>query len=269
MNPKISIITIRYNHKESLEKTLKSVVSQDYKDFEYVVIDGGSTDGSKELLEKYSDKITSWVSEPDNGIYHALNKGILSATGDYLFFLNAGDLFIDESSLSLAAKEVHTEDIIYFNIEVKGENVNFVKECPSVLSFYFFYKDTLPHQATFMSAKSFKMNGLYDESLKIVADWKWYFEAICFKNLTYKKVNEKFSTFFLDGISSLNSEKVIAERNKVLFTLPSVFTTDALEMDALKSELKELQHFQRSYQHLKKYRLVKLLHQLKLINIPD
>lgn len=80
---------------------------------------------------------------------------------------------------------------------------------------------------------------------------------------------KNFPLFFLDGISSLNSEKVIAERNKVLFTLPSVFTTDALEMDALKSEIKELQHFQRSYQHLKKYRLVKLLHQLKLINIPD
>ncbi len=90
---KLSIITVNLNNKDGLQKTIDSVISQTFKDFEWIVIDGGSTDGSKELIEKYSDYISYWVSEPDKGIYNAMNKGIKVAKGDYLEFLNSGDIF--------------------------------------------------------------------------------------------------------------------------------------------------------------------------------
>ena len=96
---KYSIITVNYNNKEGLRKTIESVISQTFRDFEYIVIDGGSSDGSAELLKEYSDKITYWVSEPDKGIYNGMNKGIAKATGDYLNFMNSGDCFYDQQVL--------------------------------------------------------------------------------------------------------------------------------------------------------------------------
>lgn len=265
---KISVITISFNNKEGLESTLKNVISQDYNDYEYIVIDGGSKDGSKELLEKHSENITYWVSEPDNGIYNALNKGIKAAKGEYLFFLNAGDLFINKSSLRNAAKHVCDEDIVYFDIVVKGQGQDFVKKCPAELDFNFFYKDTLPHQASFMKTEAFTKIGLYDESLKIVADWKWYMIGICFSELTYKKINETFSIFFLDGISSSNQEIVDKERQSILSTLPAILLNTAKRIDEQNAEIKDLKEFQNKFNHLKKYRLVKLLDSLRLIKIP-
>ena len=218
MNPKISIITINYNNKEGLERTFKSVFSQTYKQFEYLVIDGGSNDGSKELIEKHAEEINYWVSEPDQGIYNAMNKGIKVATGEYVFFLNSGDVFLKSDSLEIASIEVHTEDIIYFNIKVCGKNREFVKECPAKLDFEFFYIDTLPHQSTFIKHEVFEKVGIYDENLKIVADWKWFMTAVCKYNINYKKIDGVFSIFYLDGISSNpNAVKIRdGERKNVL-----------------------------------------------------
>lgn len=218
MNPKISIITINYNNVEGLSRTFESIFSQTFKDFEYLVVDGGSNDGSKELIKKHQDQIDYWVSEPDKGIYNAMNKGIKVATGEYLFFLNSGDVFLKSDSLEIAAIEVHTEDIIYFKIKVCGDNREFVKECPSKLDFEFFYINSLPHQSTFIRNDSFKIVGYYDENLKIVADWKWFMIAICNFNLRYKAVNEILAIFYLDGISSdVNFDDVHrSERRKVL-----------------------------------------------------
>ena len=104
MAPLISIITVNFNDKIGLERTLESVFSQNFRNFEYLVIDGGSNDGSKELLEKNSEKINYWVSEPDKGIYNAMNKGISFAKGEYLIFLNSGDHLKNENSLEIAQK---------------------------------------------------------------------------------------------------------------------------------------------------------------------
>ena len=88
---RLSIITINYNNREGLRKTIESVVNQTYRNFEYIIIDGGSTDGSVEVVKEYADRISYWVSEPDNGIYNAMNKGVLAANGKYIQFLNSGD----------------------------------------------------------------------------------------------------------------------------------------------------------------------------------
>src|SRR6478735_1115877 len=111
----LSIITINYNNLQGLQKTIESVVSQSFKDFEYIIIDGGSTDGSKVLIEKYSESITYWVSEKDNGIYPAMNKGIQVANGEYLLFLNSGDWFYENTTLSMAIPMLRPFDIVYGN----------------------------------------------------------------------------------------------------------------------------------------------------------
>jgi glycosyltransferase involved in cell wall biosynthesis len=120
--PKLSIITINYNDVLGLKRTLESVTGQIYSNFEYIVINGGSTDGSKELLEKYTDKISYWVSEPDQGIYHAMNKGIEKASGEYLLFMNSGDLFYNSGILKEVVDHISKYDLIYFDILIRDGN---------------------------------------------------------------------------------------------------------------------------------------------------
>ena len=98
-NPKISIITVSFNAVKVIEETIVSVINQTYTNVEYIIIDGGSTDGTVDIIKEYADKISYWVSESDKGIYDAMNKGGIKALGDFLYFLNAGDSFYNKSSL--------------------------------------------------------------------------------------------------------------------------------------------------------------------------
>ena len=109
---KYSIITINYNNCDGLEKTIQSVINQSYQNFEFIIIDGGSTDSSVEVIKKYSNKIDYWISEPDKGIYHAMNKGIIQAHGEYLNFMNSGDLFYDNDVLKDISIKIDLKDII-------------------------------------------------------------------------------------------------------------------------------------------------------------
>ena len=106
---KYSIITVNYNNRDGLRATIESVVNQTYRDYEFIVIDGGSTDGSTDVLKEFDDKITYWVSEPDKGIYNGMNKGIAKATGDYLNFMNSGDCFYNEKVLELLNKNTYRQ----------------------------------------------------------------------------------------------------------------------------------------------------------------
>jgi len=136
MHPKLSIITVNLNNAEGLRKTIESVVSQTYTDYEYIIIDGGSTDGCVEIIKQYEDKITYWVSEPDKGIYNAMNKGILKAKGEYCQFLNSGDWLIKESILHDIFSILPIADIIYGNEQTeKG-----IRTYPENPSFNFFSK---------------------------------------------------------------------------------------------------------------------------------
>src|SRR5574344_2795323 len=110
--PKFSIITINRNNKNGLEKTTKSIISQLFTDYEFIVIDGGSTDGSADVIRKYATHITYWISEPDKGIYNAMNKGITHAYGDYLNFMNSGDCFHSPAVLDEINRQLHDEDIL-------------------------------------------------------------------------------------------------------------------------------------------------------------
>ncbi|KAF2333122.1 glycosyltransferase family 2 protein [Flavobacterium daemonense] len=199
---KISIITINYNNLDGLKRTVESVINQTWQEFEYIIIDGGSIDGSAKYIESLSDKIDYWVSEPDKGIYNAMNKGIAKATGDYLIFLNSGDHFNDSRALERNHEFLKDDDIIYFDINYVGNDFNFVKTCPDKLTFSFFFNATLPHQSVFIRKSLFEKIGYYDEKMKIAADWKFFMLSILKEGATYKRINSVLSTYYLDGISS-------------------------------------------------------------------
>ncbi|MGB5417245.1 glycosyltransferase family 2 protein [Algibacter sp.] len=211
MTPKISIITVNYNNLEGLKKTVESVTKQTYQEFEYVIIDGGSNDGSEDYIHENSNLFDYWVSEPDKGVYHAMNKGIEQASGEYLLFLNSGDHFFNKKVLKKNIEQVDNYDLVYFNQQVIGKTKTFLKEYPDELSFAYFLKDNLPHQATFINKKLFKTVGLFKEDFKIVADWKFFIDSVCKYNVSYKHVDKTLIMFYQDGISAQ------AENNKVIY----------------------------------------------------
>lgn len=214
MIKKISIITINFNNLAGLKKTVESVVSQTWQEFEYIVIDGGSTDGSRAFIDSHNDKIDYWVSEPDNGIYNAMNKGILKASGDYLLFLNSGDHFFDKEVLNKNIQYIAKYDLIYFDLQMISATSTKIASYPESLRFSDLYFGSLPHPATFIKKTLFEKVGCYDENLKIVSDWKFFILALFKYHCTYSKIHETIATFYSDGISSNINNSL--ERNQVL-----------------------------------------------------
>ncbi len=232
---KLSIITINKNNAQGLERTIKSVINQTFKDLEYIIIDGGSTDKSLDIIKKYQDKINYWISEPDTGIFNAMNKGIKIATGEYLLFLNSGDFLIDSKVLEKIPLSKFQEQIIYGGIMV---NNKYEKHFTDDLTLYFFVKNSLPHCATFIHKKLFEKFGYYDENLKISSDWKFFTEAIIIHNTSFRRINQIISAFFTDGISSKNIEEVRKEKDKVLQTLFPRIYPDYKKLITIERELK-------------------------------
>jgi len=191
-----------------------SILNQTWQEFEYVVIDGGSSDGSSEFIESKSENIDYWISEPDKGIYNAINKGIKVATGEYLLFLNSGDHFFNNKVLKENNQYLDFYELIYFNIQVVGKETSEIISYPIELRFSDLYFETLCHQSVFIKKELFERVGLYDENLKIVSDWKFFTLALFKYKCSYIKINETLSTFYLGGISSqIDSSE---ERNQVL-----------------------------------------------------
>ena len=198
---------------------MASVLEQTYTPIEYIVIDGGSTDGSATYIETQNHTLAYWVSEVDRGVYHAMNKGINVAKGEYLLFLNSGDHFYSKDSLCLYKPYLlkdDKKDIIYGNIEVISDKVK-IKLYPKRLAFSYFVIETLPHPASLIKKTCFN-NFMYDEHLKIVSDWKFFMIGICKRNFSYQYINQVITTFYEDGISSVNPELVEQEREQVLET---------------------------------------------------
>lgn len=213
---KISVITINLNNASGLRKTIESVVSQTFNDFEYVVIDGGSTDGSVDVIKEYDDKITYWISEPDKGIYNAMNKGILKAKGEYLLFLNSGDWLVDEMVLQKCKPKLKDYDILYGSL-VYISNSKKIINYPEKLTFSYLYKHSLPHPSTFIKKTAFKKAGLYNESARINSDWQFFIKSIFRHNCTYRRIDNKITVFYADGISHKKTSLDIIEKEKSEF----------------------------------------------------
>ncbi|WMI68457.1 glycosyltransferase family 2 protein [Mangrovimonas sp. YM274] len=201
----VSIITINYNNVLELKNTFESVFSQNYQDFEYIVIDGGSTDGSKALIEQYSDQIDYWVSEPDMGIYDAMNKGIAKGSGDYLYFLNSGDTFYNAEVLDHITKLLDSKktDIIYGNVNDVNEETgaSAIRPKTNLDKIELFHK-MVCHQALFCHRRLFQDN-LFKIKYKIKADFEWLLHA--FSRYTPKVLNTDFiiANYLLGGLSEV------------------------------------------------------------------
>ena len=199
---KLSIITINYNNRDGLRKTIESVVNQTCRDYEYIIIDGGSTDGSVDIIKQYADKIDYWISEPDKGIYNAMNKGIAKASGEYLNFMNSGDCFYDCNSIAEFLKLQANEDIVFGNMvdSDTGKRIGCISSANITAAD--FLTASLPHQASFIHKNAFAKYGLYDEKYKIASDWKFFFYAIIFMSAPIKYVNITFAKYDNGGIST-------------------------------------------------------------------
>ena len=221
----INIVTINKDNKKGLEKTIESVISQTFfSHIHYIIIDGGSTDGSKELIESVSDKLYYWVSEPDTGIYNAMNKGLEHCDGDYVLFLNSADILSSDDVIEKVLPELDC-DIVYGNEIKRGyikrnnnfkwcdelhrkfykaeepKLVEYLQKYPDILSESFFKIQALPHQSTFISVPLHKKHP-YSEKYRIIGDWKFLRERIIDDGVTYRHLHTTISVFDLNGLSS-------------------------------------------------------------------
>lgn len=238
MKPFLSIITINYNDALGLEKTIQSVISQSYKNLEYLVIDGASTDASGAVIEKYANQIDYWVSEKDTGIYNAMNKGIKKANGDYLLFLNSGDLLNGPTALmDFIHHSDFQGDIIYgdYKFEEGG------KVYPDHLTPLFFFRSSLPHQSTLFHTKVFEVMGFYDEHFKMVSDRAFYIKCFLSNQFVFRHINYPLAIFDLSGVSNdtLHKEKQAIENEKMFDELYGIYKEDYKHMLLLQSQLNE------------------------------
>lgn len=210
---KYSIITVNYNDAHGLKDTINSVISQTCTDYEFIIIDGGSTDNSKSIIEENQGPIDYWVSEPDNGIFNAMNKGILASRGDYLIFMNSGDSFYNEKVLEDSLPYLES-DFVIGGIKRKDDDTIMNYEL-SDISMMTFYKGAIPHQATFHKRSLFQ-DSLYDETLKISSDWKFFFQKFILKNATYNLMPVVVCSFDTTGISNTNTDWAAKERNQII-----------------------------------------------------
>ena len=219
---KISIITINYNNADGLRRTIASVVAQTYPEIEYIVIDGGSKDGSREEIKKHEEKIAYWISEPDSGIYNAMNKGIRQASGDYCIFMNSGDVFfsptvlLEASAYLKSGKDIYNGNSVYLK---DGKRITWYRKGNTDNSLSFFYGSSICHPATFIRTGLLKEIE-YDESLRIVSDWKFWLQA-CLRHSSYEAIDVNVCCFELGGISNSNKKLHEEERQKVLEDLLS------------------------------------------------
>ena len=289
---KLSIITINYNNAEGLRKTLASVASQTYADIEHVIVDGGSTDGSVEIIREYEQSLASrlsplasnlkWISEPDKGIYDAMNKGIEVALGkrvvnddhiscliassphclsDYIQILNSGDIFAapDVTERMMAALASYSEQCEQSTGEAELQQSdlpsilygNMIKEYPdgkrvedrcfgdrgvrklsdqirkTEWTMYDFIKGTINHDPTYIRSDIYEKYGLYDDSLKIVSDWKWFVQAVVFGGEEVYYIPMDVTIFDMTGISETNlNAREIERRNELEKMFPVAVLKD-------------------------------------------
>ena len=262
----LSIITINRNNATGLETTMRSVAAQAGKDFEYIVVDGASTDESVKVIRSFEasfgDRL-KWISEPDKGIYNAMNKGIGLASGDYLQFLNSGDSLVSDNvtmQMTEASKYNKFPPILYGNMlkdmpdGMVMRDKGFSGRSVSLLDFY---TGSLNHPSSYIKRTLFEKYGCYDENLKIASDWKWFVQSVILGGEKPVYSNIDVTLFDMNGISETNKKLDRVERKHVLNELiPSTILAD---YDQWSSSIFQMRRLKR---HPWAYRLVRFLERI-------
>jgi glycosyltransferase involved in cell wall biosynthesis len=275
---KLTIITINFNNAEGLRKTLASIAAQTYRDIENIIIDGGSTDESVNVIMEYVSSNPNsvpffkhsikWLSEKDKGIYNAMNKGLRQATGSYVEILNSGDVLAAPDVTERMVRELEKNEypsILYGNMlkSYDGKTIINRDTCGSGMytpdSFLYFYKGTLNHDCAYIRRDLFDKYGLYNEDMKICSDWEWYVRAIVLGGENPIYTNIDVTIFDMNGVSEShgkNAELIKKERREYMEKIlpPTVLQDyDMFSFPILQ------------YQRLKKYHLWGLVYVLERI----
>jgi glycosyltransferase involved in cell wall biosynthesis len=201
----LSIITINLNNLNGLKRTIDSVIEQTNKNFEFIIIDGNSTDGSVELIKENEKEFSYFVSENDLGIYNAMNKGIINSKGEYLLFLNSGDWLNNNNVVENLLPLLKNFDVISGDIDIFDKNKWHSIQSVNLISVSQLKRLSLYHQATFISKKLFDKYGYYNEDFKLSGDYEFFIRVFLKHNASYQHIHLKIANFIADGIS--NNEK--------------------------------------------------------------
>ena len=214
--PILSIITINYNNAIGLQKTIASVAAQSHQ-AEFIVVDGGSRDNSKEIITQNEKNISYWQSESDKGIYDAMNKGIAKAKGEFLLFLNSGDTLSGSKIVEELIPLLKDTDILYgdlITVDHKGEKEKHISF--DAANVYNLMISTIWHPCAFIKREVFSKCGLYNTDLKVAGDYEFFIRAILNYGVKTRYLNKFISEFDLSGISNKNESATLmnAEREK-------------------------------------------------------
>ena len=220
--PTFSVITVTYNAEKVLEETIQSVISQTYRNVEYIIVDGASKDNTLKIIEKYQGYISLMVSEPDKGLYDAMNKSIQMATGDYLCFLNAGDKLHENNTLQRIAETLNDKelpDVVYGETAIVDEEGNFLHmrrlSTPEHLTWKSFKQGMLVCHQSFLAKRELALKHPYDLQYRFSADFDWCIrimkEAKCLHNTRLTLVN-----YLNEGMTTRNHKASLKERFRIM-----------------------------------------------------
>ena len=225
---KLSIITINYNNCAGLSRTIDSITRQSCKDFEWIIIDGASTDGSVDLIRQNWQHITFWVSEPDNGIYNAMNKGLQQAHGEYCLFLNSGDWFAQnntiEQLLPILSGDIFVARSLYHNGQKITSQSRYLTQDDFALSTL--ARESLPHQSTFIRTTLLRQAGGYDESYRLLADWAFFMQMAINNSAVFVFSDICTSVYDTSGLSATQKSLFEEEKKRIMAIIPTICRKD-------------------------------------------
>lgn len=257
---KLSIITINYNNAAGLKNTLDSVASQTCTDFEHIIVDGASTDGSVEIIREYEQFLASnlsplasrlkWISEKDTGIYNAMNKGVRMAQGEYTLMLNSGDYLVDEKVIENVIPLLDGTDIIQGNTIEDIENKRYRNRGygKSDIDFFDIMKGHFLHQASFCHRDLFDRYGLFDESYRIIGDTKFFMTCLGKENASFKYIELDISNYDMKGITAETTGKWVEQRKAEVKRMHKELYSDRLNQ-FFEDNDKKIRLYDKLHQH--------------------
>ena len=254
---KLSIITVNFNDAQGLERTINSVIAQTFHDYEFIIIDGGSTDGSVDIIKKYESHVNFWASEPDGGIYQGMNKGLRQAKGEYVNFMNGGDSYHSPDVLEVIFS-INTNADIITGSHAGSPHPNVGK---GGVTMYSLYTGAVDHQASFIR-RELALRHPYDEKYRIVSDWKFFIQALVLDNCTFFYTDIIVVDVDMTGISNTNITLDHQERESVLKELfPERILKDYYLLASIHPDLLEIAPRISKSQHIRRI-IIKIARQL-------